>query len=60
MILSGDIDSGSSVETALGEDLSFHVRNGKIFIRDSTDILAKVLVADVLASNGVAHVINSK
>lgn len=57
---SGDIVNGMPVTTALGEDVKLFVTGGDIFVQDSTDIKAFVIIPDVVATNGIAHVIDSK
>jgi len=44
----------SSAKTVNGQDLKLKVNNGTVMVND-----AKVVKADVLASNGVIHVIDT-
>lgn len=45
----------AKVKTLQGERISLSLKNGRIFLNDS----ARVVIADVKASNGVIHAINS-
>lgn len=58
-VVSGEVTSGqvvelSSAETLQGQSVDIAVRDGKVYIDD-----AQVIKADVMASNGVIHVIDS-
>ena len=60
-VAAGDIVSGSSVDTAFGDSLGLTVKRGTVFVQDTgTDVPATVVLADVFATNGVAHVIDSE
>merc|ERR1711865_857343 len=52
-VLSSDLSDGQMIATLLGDDVTVDITGDKVKINDS-----KVLQADVLASNGVIHVIN--
>ncbi|WP_396633795.1 fasciclin domain-containing protein [Maribacter sp. R86514] len=54
---SSDLSNGMTVTTVQGEDLTINI-DGDVFIDDATEVNAKVLIADVEASNGVVHVID--
>jgi transforming growth factor-beta-induced protein len=54
---STDLTDGMKVTTLQGEDLTINLEGG-IFIDDATDVNAEVVNADVIASNGVVHVID--
>ncbi len=54
---SSDLSNGMTVTTVQGEDLTINI-DGDVFIDDATEIDAKVVIADVEASNGVVHVID--
>merc|ERR1712085_218648 len=51
--LSTDLSNGMNITTLQGEDVTVDLNNGVVKINDST-----VVGADVLASNGVIHVLN--
>ena len=53
-VMSSDVVSLSSAETASGEEISISVDGSTVMINDS-----RVVVADLKASNGVIHVVDS-
>ncbi len=58
-VVSGDVTAAqvsklSSAKTVNGQDLKLKVNDGTVMVND-----AKVVKADVLASNGVIHVIDT-
>ncbi|MFH6603381.1 fasciclin domain-containing protein [Maribacter algicola] len=54
---STDLSDGQQLSTVLQENLSVRLDNG-VFISDATETDAAVVVADVMASNGVVHLID--
>ncbi|TVQ86845.1 MAG: DUF4397 domain-containing protein [Bacteroidetes bacterium] len=52
--LSTDLEDGQVITTLLGEDVVVTITNGSVFIND-----AEVIVADLVADNGVVHVIDA-
>jgi uncharacterized surface protein with fasciclin (FAS1) repeats len=52
--LSTDLNDGDMIETILGDDVEVSITDGNVFING-----AQVIVADILASNGVVHVIDA-
>jgi uncharacterized surface protein with fasciclin (FAS1) repeats len=54
---STDLSDGQMIETAQGESVAVSLVDG-VFIQDKTDVGAKVSPADIMASNGVVHVID--
>lgn len=63
-VLAGKVDSTAavaaakkkaSVKTVQGEKIRLSLKNGKLFLNDSS----RVVIADVKASNGVIHAINA-
>ncbi|WP_405383308.1 fasciclin domain-containing protein [Maribacter sp. LLG6340-A2] len=54
---SGDLTDGMAVTTVQGEDITIDLEGG-VFLDDATEVNAKVVIADVEASNGVVHVID--
>ena len=53
-VMSTDLSDGLTATTAQGEDVTFKVADGKVAVND-----ANVVAADIAASNGVIHVIDS-
>lgn len=54
---SGDLTDGMAVTTVQGEDITIDLEGG-VFLDDATEVNAKVVIADVEASNGIVHVID--
>ena len=52
-VASSDVNDGMSAEALNGDELSFTVSDGSVMINDAT-----VTSADVMASNGIIHVID--
>ena len=52
-VASSDVTDGMSAEALNGDDLSFTVSEGSVMVNDAT-----VTSADVMASNGIIHVID--
>jgi len=52
--LAGDLSDGLIVETLNGEDVKFTFADGKVFING-----AEIVMTDIIASNGVIHVIDA-
>ena len=50
-----DITDGLKLKTVNGEELTFNVKDGKVWINNS----AMIETADVISSNGVTHVIDT-
>jgi len=53
-VLSNDLSDGQEITTLLGKDITVTISNDGVFIND-----AKVILADLLADNGVVHVIDA-
>jgi transforming growth factor-beta-induced protein len=53
-VMAADVVKLMSAKTVLGKDISIKVKDGKVFLNDSI----QVVLTDVPASNGVIHVIN--
>merc|ERR1712176_648156 len=51
--LSTDLSDGQSITTGEGKAVTVHIKDGGVKINDAT-----VVKPDVLASNGVVHVVN--
>jgi|AntRauTorckE6833_2_1112554.scaffolds.fasta_scaffold00016_22 uncharacterized surface protein with fasciclin (FAS1) repeats len=58
-VFAADLTDGQQVTTVLGETLTIELRGGMVYIVDATGGEAMVQTADVDASNGVVHVIDS-
>jgi uncharacterized surface protein with fasciclin (FAS1) repeats len=52
--LSTDLANGQTIPTVNGNSVNVTIQNGEVFINE-----AKVIVADVIADNGVVHVIDA-
>ncbi|MRI00357.1 fasciclin [Kriegella sp. EG-1] len=55
--LSTDLSAGQMIATLQGEEVTINL-DGGVYIEDATDMKATVVTADVMASNGVVHVID--
>jgi len=53
-VLAADVVELESAETVLGEPVSIRVEDGNVYINDSM-----VIITDIMADNGVIHVIDS-
>ncbi|MBN1790459.1 MAG: fasciclin domain-containing protein, partial [Bacteroidales bacterium] len=53
-VMSGDLSDGQEITTLLGKDVTVTINEDGVFIND-----AKVILADLLADNGVVHVIDA-
>ena len=53
-VLAEDVVLLEMAETLLGETVTIRVENGRVFIND-----AEVIITDILADNGVIHVIDT-
>ncbi|MEM9076658.1 MAG: fasciclin domain-containing protein [Bacteroidota bacterium] len=54
---STELTDGQTIGTVQGEDVTI-TKNDKVFVGDATDTDAEVIVPDVVASNGIVHVID--
>ena len=52
-VLSSDLTDGMVAKTVNGEEITIHLRDGKVFVNES-----EVVIADVETSNGIVHAIN--
>jgi uncharacterized surface protein with fasciclin (FAS1) repeats len=53
-VMSGDLSAGMTADTVNGAPVMFSIDKGTVMVEDAT-----VIAADIEASNGVIHVINS-
>ena len=58
-VLSSDLKDGQKVKTVQGAELTVNVSNGNVTLTDAAGQTAKVTTADITASNGVIHVIDT-
>lgn len=54
-VLASDVVGLDSATTALGQDFTITIRDGKVFLNDSIE----VIITDIEAANGVIHVIDA-
>jgi transforming growth factor-beta-induced protein len=54
-VMAADVVMLKSADTVLGKPISIKVMDGKVYLNDTVE----VLITDVIASNGVIHVIDS-
>lgn len=52
-VMSTDLEDGMKAKTVNGQEVTVHLKDGKVFIND-----AEVVLADVETDNGVIHAIN--
>ena len=52
-VLSTDLTDGMTATTVNGEEITIHLKGGKVLVND-----AEVVIADVETDNGVIHAIN--
>jgi uncharacterized surface protein with fasciclin (FAS1) repeats len=52
-VLSTDLSDGMKATTVNGQEVTVHLKDGKVFIND-----AEVVLADVETDNGVIHAVN--
>ncbi len=54
-VMAADVVGLQSATTVLGQDITITVRDGKVFLNETVE----VIITDIEASNGVIHVINA-
>ncbi len=54
-VMAADVVTLSSATTVLGKDVTITVKDGKVFLNDTVE----VIITDIEASNGVIHVIDA-
>jgi uncharacterized surface protein with fasciclin (FAS1) repeats len=54
-VMAADVVTLSGATTVLGKDVTITVKDGKVFLNDTVE----VIITDIEASNGVIHVINA-
>jgi uncharacterized surface protein with fasciclin (FAS1) repeats len=59
-VKAADLKDGEMVKTVEGDDVTVHIKSGHVYFQGySTKDLAEVTTADVIASNGVVHIIDA-
>ena len=53
-VMSSDLTDGMKAETVNGQEVTIHLKDGKVYVND-----AEVVIADVETSNGVVHAISA-
>ncbi len=56
--LADDLSNGQQLPTVFGDNLKINKKDGNVHVIDATDDNASVDIPDVVASNGVVHVID--
>ena len=54
-VMAADVVKLTSAQTVLGKDVTITVKDGKVFLNDTV----QVIITDIEASNGVIHVIDA-
>ncbi len=54
-VMAADVTGLTSATTVLGQDFTITIRDGKVFLNDTVE----VIITDIEASNGVIHVIDT-
>ena len=58
-VMSSDLKDGQKVKTVNGETLTVMMKDGKVMIKDAKGGMATVTTADIKATNGVVHSIDT-
>ncbi|WP_066224064.1 fasciclin domain-containing protein [Formosa haliotis] len=56
-VLSSQLEDNQEITTVQGETLMVDINDG-VFLEDATETKSQVTVADVMATNGVVHIVN--
>jgi uncharacterized surface protein with fasciclin (FAS1) repeats len=54
-----DGNGKAMLKTVEGEELTFAMKDGKVWVKDAKGDTAQVTIANVMQSNGVIHVIDT-
>lgn len=57
--MASDLTDGQKIKTVQGAELTVKLQDGKVWIMDAKGGMAQVITADVKASNGVVHIIDT-
>jgi uncharacterized surface protein with fasciclin (FAS1) repeats len=58
-VMAADLKDGQKVKTVNGDMLTVRMKDGKVMIEDAKGGMATVTAADIKATNGVVHSINT-
>ena len=58
-VMSSDLKDGQKIKTVNGETLTVMMQGGKVMIKDAKGGMATVTMADIKATNGVVHSIDT-
>lgn len=58
-VMAADLKDGQKVKTVNGDMLTVRMKDGKVMIEDAKGGMATVTTADIKATNGVVHSINT-
>jgi uncharacterized surface protein with fasciclin (FAS1) repeats len=58
-VMSSDLKSGQVITTVQGDKLTVRMKNGKVMLEDAKGGMSTVTLADIKATNGVVHSIDT-
>lgn len=58
-VKAADLKDGQTIKTINGETLTVSIKGGKVMIKDAKGGMATVTKADIVATNGVVHAIDT-
>lgn len=58
-VLSSDLKDGQKIKTVNGDMLTVHMKDGKVMLENAKGGMATVATADIKATNGVGHSIET-
>lgn len=58
-VMSSDLKNGQVITTVQGDKLTVRMKNGKVMLEDAKGGMSTVTVADIKATNGVVHSVDT-